>query len=279
MTKKIPLDLLIVSATVIATILFVLVPPLNETFIRTLLGLVTVLFLPGYSLTCALFPKKKDLDEIERIALSFGLSIAVTPLLGLILNYTPFGIRLTPILITLCAFTIACTITAHIRRMKVDEKERFNPSFKCKIQMPEKKIDQILTIILICSILASITAVVYVIITPKQGEKFTEFYVLGPGGMAYDYPRNMQTGENTTVILGVVNHEYIQTGYLIQVLWENLTIKQIPIQLDHNQTFERNVTVAPIENGTQKLRFILYKENLTEAYRTLHLIIEVTTEV
>ena len=65
--------------------------------IRIILGLLFVLFLPGYSLIAALFPKKKDLDTIERLALSFGLSIAITPLIGLLLNYTPFGIRLTPI--------------------------------------------------------------------------------------------------------------------------------------------------------------------------------------
>ena len=34
----------------------------------------------------------------------------------------------------------------------------------------------------------ALSVTVYVIITPKEGEKFTEFYVLGPGGMAEDYP-------------------------------------------------------------------------------------------
>jgi len=38
------------------------------------------------SIRIRLFPGKDDLDGIERIALSFGLSIAVVPLLGLALN-------------------------------------------------------------------------------------------------------------------------------------------------------------------------------------------------
>jgi hypothetical protein len=33
------------------------------------------------------------IDIIERIALSIGLSVAIAPLVGLVLNYTPFGIR------------------------------------------------------------------------------------------------------------------------------------------------------------------------------------------
>ena len=36
-----------------------------------------VLFIPGYVLISASFSKKNDLDTIERIALSFGMSIAV----------------------------------------------------------------------------------------------------------------------------------------------------------------------------------------------------------
>jgi len=66
-----------------------------------------VLFLPGYALIAALFPSKNDLDGIERLALSFGLSIAVVPLIGLGLNFTPFGIRLVPIIVSLSVFTLA----------------------------------------------------------------------------------------------------------------------------------------------------------------------------
>jgi len=40
---------------------------------------------------------RSGIDGIERVALAFGLSIAIVPLLGLVLNFTPWGIRLTPL--------------------------------------------------------------------------------------------------------------------------------------------------------------------------------------
>ena len=85
-----------------------------------------VLFLPGYSLIATLFPRKDDLDAIERIALSFGLSIAITPLLGLALNYTPFGIRLLPILIVLSVFTILLALGAYVRGNRIPEEDRLS---------------------------------------------------------------------------------------------------------------------------------------------------------
>jgi len=85
------LDLALVILLTLSCIPFVLIPPLNEISpIRIILGLPLVLFLPGYALIATLFPRKDDLDAIERIALSFGLSIAISPLLGLALNYTLF---------------------------------------------------------------------------------------------------------------------------------------------------------------------------------------------
>ncbi|NOQ33548.1 MAG: DUF1616 domain-containing protein, partial [Methanosarcinales archaeon] len=72
-----------------------------------------------------LFPGKDDLDGIERIALSFGLSIAVVPLLGLGLNYTQYGIRLVPVLLGLSLFTILLALVAYIRRARISEAERF----------------------------------------------------------------------------------------------------------------------------------------------------------
>jgi uncharacterized membrane protein len=47
--------------------------------LRIPLGSVFVLFLPGYAWSFVFF-KKGDIDVIERIALSFGLSIALVPM-------------------------------------------------------------------------------------------------------------------------------------------------------------------------------------------------------
>jgi len=128
--KDFDLDLALVIFFTLLCIPFVLIPPLNEISpIRIILGLPLVLFLPGYSLIATLFPRKDDLDAIERIALSFGLSIAITPLLGLALNYTPFGIRLSPILTVLSIFTVSLALGASVRRSRIPEEDRFVVAF------------------------------------------------------------------------------------------------------------------------------------------------------
>ena len=53
--------------------------------LRIVFGSFYVLFLPGHFLTYAFFPKK-DIDFIERLTLSFALSIAIVPLLVFYLN-------------------------------------------------------------------------------------------------------------------------------------------------------------------------------------------------
>ena len=60
--------------------------------LRIIFGSFFVLFLPGFSLSYAFF-KKKEIDMIERVALSFGLSIAVVPLLVFYFNWL-FGIKI-----------------------------------------------------------------------------------------------------------------------------------------------------------------------------------------
>jgi hypothetical protein len=91
-------------------------------YIRYALGTIFVLWLPGYTFIKALFPthvpiktSSEDLDIIERIALSIGMSLALVPIVGLLLNYTPWGIRLTPIVLSLLALTIVFATVALIR--------------------------------------------------------------------------------------------------------------------------------------------------------------------
>lgn len=248
-----------------------------------------VLFVPGYTLIAALFPRKDDLEGIERVALSFGLSIAVVPLIGLGLNYTPWGIRLTPVAISLAIFTITLAVIAHLRRMNLPSEKRFSVEFKkglgsmkTELMADEKsRLDRALTIILVITIIMSISALVYVIITPKQGEKFTEFYILGPGGKAYDYPTKVFAGNDSSVIVGVVNHEYTPVNYTMQLQLNNTTILSQKLILQHNQTWEKPVNYVLYKPGNeQKLEFLLFKENnFTSPYRDLHLWVNVSEKV
>jgi len=91
-------------------------------YVRNVLGVIFVLFLPGYAFIKAFFPKKfkvktspESLDTIEHLALSIGMSIALTPMVGLILYYTPIGIGLTPITLSLLALTAALATAAKAR--------------------------------------------------------------------------------------------------------------------------------------------------------------------
>jgi uncharacterized membrane protein len=279
-------DLLAAILLALATLFFTLTSMGDISVVRIPLGLLMVLFVPGYTLIAALFPKMKDLDGIERVALSFGLSIAVVPLIGLGLNYTPWGIRLTPVVVSLAIFTILMALAARQRRQSLPEEERFATNFraatnslKAEILADEKsRLDKALTIILVITIMLSIAALVYVIVTPKQGEKFTEFYILGPGGKAYDYPTSVLAGNKSTVIVGVVNHEYALVNYSMWISLDNTSILSRNMTLQHNETWEKPVTYVLNKTGDeQKLELLLYKEdNYTGPYRDLHLWVNVS---
>jgi len=283
--KRFSTDLKLVCALTILTIIFVLVPGINHGPVRVVLGLFMVLFLPGYSLIAALFPAKNDLDGIERFALSVGLSIAVVPLMGLALNFTPFGIRLVPILVSISLFTLIMMAVAVSRRNALPEGASFEVPFEEiyngikqeLVTTPANRTDKILNIILIISILLSVTMLVYVVVTPKEGEKFTEFYILGLGGMADDYPTELSVGKEAQVIVGIVNHEYRTVNYTMSIDvyngLDNITIYDTELSIPHNETWENPVAFTPSVRGDNlKLQFLLYKDgNLSAPYRSLHL--------
>lgn len=95
------------------------------TYLRIALGIVFVFFLPGFTFIKVLFPKavplkttNKNLNKIERMALSLGLSLSLTPIVGLILNYTPWGITLTTITLSLLGLTVTFASVALLSEYK-----------------------------------------------------------------------------------------------------------------------------------------------------------------
>lgn len=143
-----------------------------------------------------------------------------------------------------------------------------------RIRLPTNKI---LLIIIVGAILGAIAALGYDIATPRVGEKFTEFYVLGLEGKAADYPSELKPEEQGRVIVGVINREREVVSYRVKVEVNGVSVSEIgPLTLAHDGKWEEMVSFTPDSIGNnQKVEFLLYKSGESEPYRQLRLLIDV----
>jgi uncharacterized membrane protein len=270
-------ELLIIN--ILTILLIVIITFLELNVLRIILGLPFVLFFPGYTLVAALFPRREGIGGIERIALSFGLSLAVVPLIGLILNYTPWGIRLYPILVSITVFVIAMSVVALLRRKRLPPEERFGIEFHLALPgWGGGAWDKALSIILVLAIGGALGTLGYVIATPRVGERFTEFYILGLEGRAEDYPRELGVGEEGRVIVGIINREHETVSYRVEVRIEGVISNEVgPIVLAHDEKWQEIISFTPHRAGAnQTVGFLLYKNGEVEPYLELHLRLDVT---
>jgi uncharacterized membrane protein len=303
--NNIPLDLAACYVWTVAAVLCIYLPLVSGTFVRVVFGIPMVLFVPGYALIAALFPGAKDLDGIERAALSFGLSIAIVPLIGLVLNYTPWGIRLDPIVASLCMVTVLLCMIAQYRRALLQNDDRFVVPLGALYEgvkaefLPQtaSRLDRVLSVVLLIAIIAAVATTVWVIVVPKEGEKFTEFFILGKDRMAADYPTRLVTGQNSSLYIGISNHEYrnitytVET-YMISMAFDEKTntsslvsmdrLARFTVPLSHNQTVIRPYSFIPAKTGCNRIEFLLFNETvpgervtgmerINRSYRDLHL--------
>jgi uncharacterized membrane protein/LysM repeat protein len=228
----------------------------------------------------ALYPRKDDLDLVERLALSLGLSIAVVPGIGVALNYSPWGIRLDPILAFLTLFIVLAASVATYRRLMLPPGEAMAIPVNLLLpKLPRLRLADWLLGLLLVLALAGLGVGGYFVATSSAGsEKFTEFYVLGPGGKAEGYPRAVDVGQEFTLILGVVNHEGEEVSYRIQAtIGGRLAANLDRLQLANKEKWEGRLAFLAATNrgSNQKMEFVLYKGDNDEPYRTLHLWLDV----
>ena len=234
----------ILSLLLIISIIFV-----PSSVVRVILGLPFLFFFPGYTSASALFVRKKGIDNnLEWIALSCGLSVAVSALIGFILNYTSLGIRLEPILYLITAFIFITSIIALIREARL--LKTLKPTTEFTLNIPGwsgSTLNKSLSIILAIAILGVIGTLGFTTIKPKIGEKFSEFYVLGMNGKADEYPTEyiLNNGQITQVIyndglvdgttgfgkifLGIINQQQQTAVYSVK-----MTINGQPAAIEHN---------------------------------------------
>lgn len=89
-----------------------------------------VVTVPGYFLTLAFFPSRKDIDGIERLAFSFVFSISFLPLLMLVENQLlSLPINYFTVLSSLLLLVIASLLVFLARTRKIAVPEPFCRAF------------------------------------------------------------------------------------------------------------------------------------------------------
>lgn len=248
-----------------------------------------------------------SIDGIERVALSFGLSIAITPLIGLLLNFTPFGIRLVPIVLSIGGFTLVASAIAALRRQALPDDERFRVPYRAwvgavraELFAPETRLDAVLNVVLVVSLLLAISSVGYAVLVPKSGESFSEFYLLTENEsgalVADDYPENFTVGQSQPLTVGIGNHEHEQVDYSVVAELQRVSIRNNSTTVRESRTLDRfsrtipangsaNWThdVTPTLTGERlRLTYLLYRGSppanptVENAYRETHLWVNVS---
>lgn len=168
LARRVPLDLLatVALAVLAAVVLLALrtraplsnplgAPPgaLVARVVTLALGLVLLLFLPGYAAVAALFPGREpdverldaegnpvaprfqfrervSIDDVARVTLSIGVSAVITPIIALALNFTPWGLYAQPLVLALAGFVVTASLVAAVVRFRLPPDERFAPTLR-----------------------------------------------------------------------------------------------------------------------------------------------------
>jgi uncharacterized membrane protein len=276
-----PADLILVGIILVVCLGVIYLPFLNTTPLRFVFALPMVLFIPGYSVVAAIFAKESDISLNERIALSFGLSITVVPLIGFVLNVTPWGIRLDPIVLSLSVFTLVMILVAYYRRSLLPLEQRFSMPFseiagairKELVSGGKSRIDWFFS--------ATVTLVILLALVTTISS----------------YPNMSLIGHNYPMYISVGNHEnrivtYTIETWMLRTEFNNETNTSHIVTMDpndrltftlaHNETRTIPYNLSVTRTGYDRAEFLLFNEivpnfnvagsdRINASYRNLHL--------
>lgn len=259
--------------------------------VRTVFGLPLVLFVPGYALVSALFPSNEGLDGLERIALGFGLSLALIPLIALGIEYSPWRLELFPIISGLMACTALFSLVAIFRRSHVASGEKF----VAEIPVPEipppshwSGTTKVALGIMVVSLLLFSGSGAVLIAQRLQGEPMTEFALYNAEGKPEFYPRDFLPGQPQTLQLEIDNHEGKSVTYRIDVMAGEVKVGSVDsVTVPSSGTWRQPIEIYLPASVTQPdpgqpipLLFNLYRTDTPQAnapYRSLRLFVNLGT--
>ena len=256
--------------------------------LRIALGLIYVLYVPGYCLVGALFPDPADLDRPARMGAAIGLSVALVPALALLLDRLPWGIHPWPILGAECGGIGLCTAIALGRRVRCPAdppREAGEAPGRASLSprawwRAQTRASRGLLAVLGALLVGLALAGAGLAGQPAAAASTTEFYILGAGGQMQDYPRAAGATGALTVTMGLVNRERNTQHYRVEVWAQDsptagdrtLVAQAGPFVLAAGAQVEGPLTWPLAGRGAAAaVEFLLFTENNPQPYRQLRL--------
>ncbi|MFI5449899.1 MAG: DUF1616 domain-containing protein [Candidatus Bathyarchaeia archaeon] len=84
--------------------------------LRWVMGSLLLFYLPGYALLQFLFPLGSSFSPLERNMLEIVSSLAIVPLIGLLLFITPWGLHVNPVIFALTLFVLIFAAGGAVRK-------------------------------------------------------------------------------------------------------------------------------------------------------------------
>ena len=267
--------------------------------LRFAIGVVAVLFAPGYALVSALFPDRRlespffgsiehrsngsdaVVTVLERVVLAVGLSVCMVPLIGLGLNYLPGGVHSSAFLKGVGITTVLLTGIAAARRYSLPPQQRFNPRF---VGFTSDIVDHYhrggsgakLSLAFAAGLLLVALGIGFAATTAPQGEAFTELSLQTQepetGNLvAAEYPDTLSESAETPLYIGVTNQEGRRVRYTIVGKLQKFSgsgeQRTVTAQ---NELLRESVSVAPGE--TKRYRHTVNREVPDGEYRLTYLL-------
>ncbi len=207
------------SLALLILILFVNLPA-GFSGARLVLGIVYVFFVPGYWLHALLFPHRKAINATERVGISLGLSVALIPLLALVLDRSPWGLHLWPVLIAELGFGLLFMLTSVWQRVHLGMDEAYFAELHFHPLMVWRSLARVhriafflaVAVIFIFPLIAART-----FFMPVQDSYLTEFFILSKDQKSVNFPRTAQLDESLQLNLGIANLERSEINYRVEI--------------------------------------------------------------
>ncbi|MFC7137866.1 DUF1616 domain-containing protein [Halobaculum litoreum] len=215
--------------------------------VRVALAAPLILFLPGWALLSVLFPADRPTDAdrpatwrlpladglgwVERCSLAVPASVALVPVLTILL--AGLGVALTTVTITatLVAFVILMSAAGALRRTRIADGTAYRvPVDRWRAELRTRwgsagRVDRVLGVVLAVALLLAVGGLGVGLAAPQDGETYTDAALLTNGSdglVAGNYPEEIRSGGSADLVLTVDNRLGTDTTYEVVVVLDRV---------------------------------------------------------